>query len=83
MNVRMPKSIDEKFLTVQDAYLQAETAEKGITALETLLPVRGDLYLWRGDITTLKCDAVVNAANSQMLGCFVPCHGCIDNSIPV
>ena len=46
-----------------------------------LVPVRPGLYLWQGDITTLAADAIVNAANSQMLGCFVPCHGCIDNAI--
>ena len=39
------------------------------------------LYLWQGDITTLRCDEIVNAANAQMLGCFCPCHGCIDNAI--
>lgn len=54
---------------------------KGITDLADLTPVQEGLYLWQGDITTLKCDAIVNAANSQMLGCFVPCHGCIDNAI--
>ena len=46
-----------------------------------MLPVQPGLYLWQGDITTLAVDAIVNAANSQMLGCFAPCHGCIDNAI--
>lgn len=82
VNIRMPKPISKEFLKIQDEYLQIETEEKGITDLADLSPVQGDLYLWRGDITTLKCDAIVNAANSQMLGCFCPCHGCIDNAIP-
>ena len=53
----------------------------GVTRIEDLSPVRPGIYLWQGDITTLAADAIVNAANSQMLGCFVPCHGCIDNAI--
>ena len=81
LNVRMPQPVGEAFLRVQDEYLQAEAAERGITDLADLTPVREDLYLWQGDITTLKCDAIVNAANRQMLGCFCPCHGCIDNAI--
>ena len=80
-NVRMPKSIDEDFLKIQDEYLREETVQKGITDIANLTPVSNGIYLWQGDITTLKCGAVVNAANSQMLGCFVPCHGCIDNAI--
>lgn len=80
-NIRMPEPVSEEFLRVQDAYLQEETARKGITLLEDLSPERDNLYLWQGDITTLRCGAIVNAANSQMLGCFCPCHGCIDNAI--
>lgn len=80
-NIRMPEPVTEEFLMVQNAYLQEETRKKGITALSDLEPVQKEIYLWRGDITTLQCDAIVNAANSQMLGCFVPCHGCIDNAI--
>ena len=80
-NIRMPKPVTEEFLTVQNAYLQEETRRKGITALSDLVPVQEEIYLWSGDITTLKCDAIVNAANSQMLGCFCPNHGCIDNAI--
>ncbi|MCM1282899.1 MAG: protein-ADP-ribose hydrolase [Muribaculaceae bacterium] len=80
-NIRMPQSVSEEFLKVQDAYLRELGAEKGITALAELTPVQEDLYIWQGDITTLKCGAIVNAANSQMLGCFCPCHGCIDNAI--
>ena len=77
-NIRMPKDTSAEFLKIQDAYLQEENRRKGITDLE---PVQDGIYLWQGDITTLKCGAVVNAANSQMLGCFNPCHGCIDNAI--
>ena len=77
----MPEPVTEEFLTVQNAYLQEESRKKGITALSDLEPVQKEIYLWRGDITALQCDAIVNAANSQMLGCFVPCHGCIDNAI--
>lgn len=81
MNVRPPVSVSDEFLKVQDVYLQTEMAGKGITRLEDLSPSENGIYLWQGDITTLAADAVVNAANSQMLGCFVPCHGCIDNAI--
>ena len=80
-NIRMPKPVTEEFLMVQNAYLQEEIRRKGITELSDLEPVSKEIYLWRGDITTLKCDAIVNAANSQMLGCFCPNHGCIDNAI--
>lgn len=80
-NVRMPQAVSSEFLEIQDAYLQTATAKKGITELTDLQPIQKGLYLWKGDITTLRCDAIVNAANSQMLGCFCPCHGCIDNAI--
>lgn len=81
MNVRPPAAISEEFLKVQDAYLEERLAERGTVSLKELTPVRPGIYLWQGDITRLAVDAVVNAANSQMLGCFVPCHGCIDNAI--
>ena len=81
MNVRTPKPIGADFLTVQDEYLQAETARKGITDVGTLSPIQPGLYLWQGDITTLKCGAIVNAANSGMTGCYCPNHRCIDNAI--
>ena len=81
LNIRGPHPVSSEFLKVQDAYLREETRQKGITDAEELTPLQGELYLWKGDITTLKCDAIVNAANSRMLGCFVPCHGCIDNAI--
>ncbi|MGN1403954.1 MAG: protein-ADP-ribose hydrolase [Ruminococcus sp.] len=81
MNVRHPADINQEFLTVQDAYLQAELADKKITRLSDLHPVQDGIYLWRGDITTLECGAIVNAANSGMTGCYQPCHNCIDNCI--
>lgn len=80
-NIRMPIPANEEVLKIQDEYLQAETAAKGITHIEDLAPVQKGIYLWQGDITTLAADAIVNAANSALLGCFVPCHGCIDNAI--
>lgn len=80
-NIRMPKPVSQEFLRVQDSYLQEEIRQKGITRFDNLRPIQQGIYLWRGDITTLAVDAIVNAANSQMLGCFVPCHGCIDNAI--
>ena len=81
MNVRRPVRIGAEFLQVQDAYLQDETAAKGITDIADLTPIQPGLYLWQGDITTLKCDAIVNAANSGMTGCYIPNHRCIDNAI--
>ena len=81
MNVRPAAPVSEEFLAVQDEYLKEVIAERGVTSPEELTPVRGGLYLWQGDITTLACDAIVNAANSGMTGCYRPCHNCIDNCI--
>ena len=81
MNVRSPKPISEEFLRVQDDYLQEELSQKHITSVSDLLPLEPGIYVWQGDITTLACDAIVNAANSGMTGCYYPCHGCIDNAI--
>ena len=81
MNLRRPARIGAEFLQMQDAYLQDETAAKGITDAADLTPIQPGLYLWQGDITTLKCDAIVNAANSGMTGCYIPNHRCIDNAI--
>lgn len=80
-NIRLPKEASNEFLKIQDEYLQEEIAKKGITDYHLLIPIKKGIYLWQGDITTLCCDAIVNAANSQMLGCFYPNHGCIDNAI--
>lgn len=81
MNVRMPNTISQEFLEVQDEYLQEEIARKGITDVNDFENSHSGMYLWQGDITTLKCDAIVNAANSGMTGCYVPNHRCIDNCI--
>ena len=81
MNLRLPRPISEDFLAVQDEYLREETARKGVTDIKDLTPAEPGIYLWLGDITTLKCGAIVNAANSGLTGCYIPCHGCIDNAI--
>ena len=80
-NIREPKEISQEFLNMQDMYLQEEIQEKGIVEDIEEFKITDNIYLWKGDITTLKIDAIVNAANSQGLGCFIPCHKCIDNSI--
>ena len=92
MNVRFPGEAAGQYVQMQDKLLKEEASEKGIVACGDL-PAAGEVYpcreirnadrifLWQGDITRLAADAIVNAANSQMLGCFVPCHGCIDNAI--
>ena len=81
MNVRPPKKISQNFLNIQDLYLQEELKKQKIISIEELVSVQKGLYLWQGDITKLKADAIVNAGNSALLGCFIPCHGCIDNAI--
>ena len=80
MNVRPPAPINEDFLREQDILLKEENFEKGIVTLDEIS--KGNkIILWQGDITRLATDAIVNAANSALLGCFIPCHGCIDNAI--
>ncbi len=81
MNVRMPGEIDGNFLRVQDEYLQEEAAEKGVVTLDDISFNEEGLAVWQGDITRLSVDAIVNAANSGMTGCYVPNHTCIDNCI--
>ena len=91
MNIRMPKNISDEMLHLQDDYLQEELTAKGIVTLSDIPTIKEQLNssssfaekisLWQGDITRLKVGAIVNAANSQMLGCFIPCHSCIDNAI--
>lgn len=83
MNVRPPLPLRPDFLRVQDELLSAEREEKGVIDVENLPTAASDprLILWQGDITRLRADAIVNAANDALLGCFWPCHGCIDNAI--
>ncbi|MBQ9689443.1 MAG: protein-ADP-ribose hydrolase [Candidatus Methanomethylophilaceae archaeon] len=91
MNVRAPSPIPEDLLRIQDDYLKERNSERGVSRSDDIptvdvslgsdIPSADRIALWQGDITTLDCDAIVNAANSQMLGCFQPCHACIDNCI--
>lgn len=80
-NTRPPWPVSSEFLALQDAFLQEERNIRGVTSAASIPFMRGRLCLWQGDITLLECDAIVNAANSAMLGCFQPGHHCIDNAI--
>lgn len=81
MNMRCPIAMDADFLALQDKELQMQRREKGEVPLAAIVHDDEPLVVWQGDITRLEVDAIVNAANSRMLGCFVPLHGCIDNAI--
>ena len=81
MNIRVPDTIDEEFLSVQDEYLRQVSVEKGTVTISDMEEIQPDIYIWKGDITRLKVGAIVNAANSGMTGCYRPCHNCIDNCI--
>lgn len=81
MNVRPPLPLSPEFLMVQDEYLSCEREQRGVIDVETLPEIQPHISLWQGDITRLRADAIVNAANSLMMGCFIPCHRCIDNAI--
>lgn len=91
MNIRMPRELSGRLVDLQDEYLQEERKAKGVVTLadiptiaeqlDSKSPYADKIALWQGDITRLEVGAIVNAANSQMLGCFVPCHRCIDNAI--
>ena len=86
-NVRPPRPASEEFLRLQDEELQEQLQEKGVVCVDDIIadskdvPWRVSTTVWQGDITRLKVDAIVNAANSQMLGCWEPLHYCIDNAI--
>lgn len=86
MNVRPPAAASAELIAVQDAYLKERALERGITHVSELCPVAATgtlsrVCLWQGDITLIDADAIMNAANSKLLGCFVPGHACIDNAI--
>ena len=81
VNVRPAAPASDEYYEAENELLKELTAEKGITDAADLTLREPHIYLWRGDITTLKCGAIVNAANSGMTGCYSPCHNCIDNCI--
>lgn len=81
VNMRKPSPVSDEFIAVENEFLQGEQSKKNIATIDKMTATQQNIYLWKGDITALKVDAIVNAANSAALGCFVPCHNCIDNII--
>ena len=81
VNIRPAVKASEDFLRAENEFLTGFIKSKGVTNIADLVPIEDKIYLWKGDITTLKCGAIVNAANSGMTGCYQPCHNCIDNCI--
>lgn len=81
VNIRPAMVADEDYLEAEDRFLREEISHRGITDISDMTPCEDGIFLWQGDITSLRCGAVVNAANSGLTGCWRPCHGCIDNAI--
>lgn len=81
MNITMPDKLDDNFFDIQDKIIQAEYKNKEIINVDDLSPIKDNICLYQKDITLLKADAIVNACNSELLGCFQPLHKCIDNAI--
>ncbi len=81
VNIRSAAPVSQDYINAENQFLQKLTKQSGITDIADLQPIEDTIYLWQGDITTLKCGAIVNAANSGMTGCYQPCHNCIDNCI--
>lgn len=81
INTRLPQPIDEEILKLEDGLLSLELKDKTVADVKDILPIEENICIWQGDITTLKIDAIVNAGNSDLLGCFIPNHSCIDNAI--
>ena len=88
MNTQTPVQLSDEFYEIQDKILSEETQNKDLVRDRDIEPISQNpneidskIALWQGDITCLQADAIVNAANSQMLGCFIPLHNCIDNQI--
>ena len=81
VNIRSAKPVSEDYINAENSFLQNITEQKGITDISDLKPTENNIYLWQGDITTLKCGAIVNAGNNGLTGCYQPCHNCIDNCI--
>lgn len=80
-NITMPYALSEEFYRLQDKILREETQKKNIIFAENLSPMKGKICLWKGDITAIRADGIVNACNSELLGCFQPLHSCVDNAI--